>query len=470
MLQLSKNANPNYLCQIVKIGKTSPVPNSDHLLMTVVQGNTVIVNKAVKEGHFMIYFPVECQIQDWYLKQNNLYSSKELNLDSTKKGFIGNNGRVRCIKLRNQPSQGLLMPLNSITDNLSKLIYTEGLEFDTVDNQLLVKKYIVKTTTPQTSKLKNVKKTKEASFSKVIENQFNYHINTPQLGKNLHKIEPTDIISITRKLHGTSGISSYVLCKVKSGKAARFVNWINNKIMYPIINLFVYNTGHSELQSQEYDYLYSSRKVIKNDKVKASEGFYGVDVWEYAHEHVKPSLKKGMTMYYEIVGYLPNGKGIQGKYDYGCVPPRENETYTEGKHFKVFVYRITMTNVDGFITEYTAKQVQEYCKQHLLTAVPELFYGMSMDYSPIPLEDIISITWNDDRDVDLWRQQFLQDLRDEYLELDCDLCVNEVPDEGIVIRREGLDLDVYKFKSFRFLQHETEELDKGIENIEDNEN
>ncbi len=470
MFKISEKANPNYLCQIVKIGKTVPVPNSDNLLITLVQGNTVIINKSVKEGDFMIYFPVECQISDWYLKRNNLYSSKELNSDNTKRGFIGNNGRVRCIKLRNQPSQGLLMPLTSVTDNLSSLIYHNGLEFDTVNNNLLVKKYVVKQTTIQTSKPKNVKKTKEGDFSKVIENQFNYHINTPQLGKNIHKIEPTDVISITRKLHGTSGISSYVLCKVKPSKSIKFVTWFGNNILFPIARIFTKNPGRSEAQSEKYDYLYSSRKVIKNDKVKADGGFYGVDVWGYAHEHVKPALKKGMTMYYEIVGYLPNGKGIQGDYDYGCVPPRENEEYTEGKHFKVFVYRITMTNVDGFITEYTAKQVQEYCKQHMIKPVPEVFYGMSIDYSPIPLEDIISITWNDDRDTDLWRQQFLQDLRDHYLEIDCDLCANKVPDEGIVIRRECLDLDVYKFKSFKFLQHETEELDKGIENIEDNEN
>ena len=34
-----------------------------------------------------------------------------------------------------------------------------------------------------------------------------------QFNKNLHKFNPNSLISITYKLHGTSGISSYVLCK-----------------------------------------------------------------------------------------------------------------------------------------------------------------------------------------------------------------------------------------------------------------
>ena len=46
-----------------------------------------------------------------------------------------------------------------------------------------------------------------------------------------------------------------------------------------------------------YDYIYSSRTVIKNKYYnrEANGGFYGVDVWKYAHEVVKPYLQKGMT-------------------------------------------------------------------------------------------------------------------------------------------------------------------------------
>ena len=46
-------------------------------------------------------------------------------------------------------------------------------------------------------------------------------------------------------------------------------------------------------------------------------GFYGCDVWAEADKIVKPCLSKGMTAYYEIVGFLPNGGYIQKNYDYG---------------------------------------------------------------------------------------------------------------------------------------------------------
>ena len=58
-------------------------------------------------------------------------------------------------------------------------------------------------------------------------------------------------------------------------------------------------------------------------------------------------------------------------------------------------------------------------------------------------------------------------LRERYLEQDCWMCKNKLPAEGIVIRRETMDLEAYKFKSFRFLEMETKMLDKGEEDIEE---
>ena len=67
-----------------------------------------------------------------------------------------------------------------------------------------------------------------------------------------------------------------------------------------------------------------------------------------------------------------------------------------------------------------------------------------------------------------WHDNFIDALRDKYLEKDSIYCNNKVPEEGIVIRRETSTIDVYKFKSKRFLTHETEELDKGNIDIETN--
>ena len=56
-------------------------------------------------------------------------------------------------------------------------------------------------------------------------------------------------------------------------------------------------------------------------------------------DYIKPFLQKGMTLYYEIVGFLPNGGYIQKNYDYGCVPPKNEQDYKPEVNFKVRIYR-----------------------------------------------------------------------------------------------------------------------------------
>lgn len=47
------------------------------------------------------------------------------------------------------------------------------------------------------------------------------------------------------------------------------------------------------------------------------------------------------------------------------------------------------------------------------------------------------------------------------------MCNNKVPCEGIVIRVEGLDLNVFKLKSDNFFLKETEQLDSEESYIEE---
>ncbi len=58
-------------------------------------------------------------------------------------------------------------------------------------------------------------------------------------------------------------------------------------------------------------------------------------------------------------------------------------------------------------------------------------------------------------------------IKEKYNEKDCFMCKNKLPEEGVVIRVEGLDLEAYKQKSSKFFELETKELDKGEVNIED---
>ena len=161
---------------------------------------------------------------------------------------------------------------------------------------------------------------------------------------------------------------------------------------------------------------------------------------------------------YEIVGFLPNGSYIQKNYDYGCVAPRDNETYTPEKHFKVRIYRITYTNVDGKVLEYSTRQVQQWCEKNGLIPVEEYYYGKAKDLYP------------DIDPAEHWNENFLDRLANESafnMEKNSPVCKNKVPHEGLVIKIEDGMSRAFKLKCFKFLNKEQEALDKGEENIED---
>lgn len=257
-------------------------------------------------------------------------------------------------------------------------------------------------------------------------------------------INPDDLIHISEKIHGTSGISAYVLCKKE-------------------LNLFgkIKKLFKKDYEELDYDYIYSSRTVVKNRyyNKNVGSGYYGVDVWGEADKYLRPYLEKGMTFYYEIVGYLPTGSYIQKDYDYGCVTPKANEQYTPEKHFKVRIYRITLTNVDGKVHEFSAREVQQYCKTHGLTPVKELYYGYAKDLYP-----------ELDRS-EHWHMNFIEALANDkerfYMEENSPSCTNTVPNEGIVIKSENMRSEAFKLKCFNFLNKEQKELDKGETNVED---
>ena len=260
-MKLNKPKNENYSAIVVEIKTLIPLDKCDFVQGAIIMGNQVIVSKDVKIGDIGLYFPLECQLSKEYLSNNNLYNKHELNVDNTKKGYFDENGRIRCQRFRGHKSEGLFMPIGSLSfifpdifnPSSTGLWYKGDFKinigdcFDELNGTPICSKYVIKQNrTPGASGSKSNKTTKKYE-SKLVENQFRFHTDTSMLYRNLHRIEPNSLISITYKLHGTSGISSYVLCKKK-------LNWIEK-----LLHKFKVN-----IKTEEYDYLYSSRKVIKN--------------------------------------------------------------------------------------------------------------------------------------------------------------------------------------------------------------
>ena len=450
-----KKANENYLSKIVKIDsfRKHNDPEVQKLKCCTIDGYNMITGIDSEPGLY-VYFPALSQINPDFLSYANLYKHKEMNKDPEQSGMFEDNGRVKAIKLRGELSEGFILPLIvlenyiiSVTNKELKDV-KEGTEFDAVEHDgkefWISKKYVAKKQYSQGTGSSSGKTRYKVPkrLDRVRDDQFRFHYSTVVIKKCPYVINPESLIQMSYKIHGTSGISAYVLCHQPLTWKQKIAKWL---------------TGES---FDRYDYIYSSRTVIKNKfyNPEVGSGYYSADIWAEADKIVKPHLRRGETAYYEIVGYLPNGGYIQKKYDYGCVPPKEGETYTHEKHFKVRIYRITQTNVDGKVLEYTPRQVQQWCAQVGLTPVEECFYGRAGDLYP---------------DLDPsnhWSENFIDRLSNDkrfHMELDSPHCVNKVPHEGVVIKIEDGASRAFKLKCFRFLNKEQELLDKGEENIED---
>lgn len=477
----------NYLARVINVTEDdfTPHPNPEvtKLKRCKVGVDTlynVIVHIDSTPGKY-VFFPALSQINPEFLRYANLYRDPAMNANSECTGMFENNGRVKTIRIKGtrtivDPSTGIKseirlsgavsdgflieldVVLGFITSTFNVACESNDIQtdvwFDTIEHNgksfWLSRKYIIKTqqTRQQRSaehtqkSSKHGKQKKKKRFNRVIDNQFNYHYDTVLVKKVPFAVQPDDYIHVSSKVHGTSFIVSNVICNEEP------ITWKDKIIKFL--------TGKN---LTAYDFLYASRTKIKNQYIDDNgPTFNGCDIWKYAYDVVKPNLPKGYTVYGEIIGFLPSGSYIQKGYDYGCVPPVNGEEFTHEKHYKVRVYRVTITNPDGIVHEFTPREVQTWCIANNLTPVTELYYGKAKDLYPD-----LDITAN-------WHQNFWDRMADDtnfYMEMKSPDCVNNVPHEGVVIKIDDNKSRAFKLKTFMFVNGESKQLDNGETNIED---
>ena len=422
----------NYTATVVKIDNIRDHSNADRLSCTNLFGNNVIISKDTQIGDIGLFFPLESQLSEEFATANDLIRRKDEN-GNVVGGMFEQNRRVKACTLRGEKSMGFYAPISSLEKvfadaNKEMPIVKIGQEFEEIDGVKICCKYIIPTKKQQCSTAKS-KKSKKPRESRIIEGQFAFHFDTAQLAKNLHKVKLDSLVAITWKMHGTSAIFSNCLVKKKLG-------WYEK-----ILKAFGVN-----IIDTEYDHIFSSRKVIKNGLV-GCEGFYGEDIWSDAGKHFVNRLHKGETVYAEIVGYTPGGKMIQKDFDYGCKPGE----------YKIYIYRITQTNMDGVVTELPWHQVVHRAIEIGFEATPTIYYGKVKDH--FNMLDCNSM------------ENYFELLQNHYVyDQDSQFCKNKVPEEGIVVRIElGDGIENLKLKSFAFLGHESKMLDSGEADMESEE-
>lgn len=433
-MHLKAPINKNYCATVVEIPNLYPLIGCDNVVGTKIFGSQVIVGKDTGENMRGLYFPVETQLTSDFLSHNNLFRDPLLNVDQTQKGYFELNGRIRAVKFRGHKSEGFFIPLASLlpfVDVKDLSTMPIGEEFDEINGVSICKKYTINTSRTAGSGNKEGRRA-DVRISRIVKGQVHLHDDTDNLRKNLHKVTPYDIISITDKYHGTS----FGVANVLTNKKLKWYERLLLKLKVAIVTTC-------------YDLVYFSRRVIKNEyETKAHTHFYKYDLWADIKESLKEKIEKGITLYGEAVGFTKTGEYIQDGYDYGSKP----------KEFRTFIYAITSTNTDGVVTRFSRGQVKDYCLKHNLETPREFYYGPAMY--------VVDMNHCEEE----WSKCFLEKLEYLYLEKDCIVCKNKVPAEGIVVAVDDLqEYKGYKLKSYRFLERETKQLDEGKINMESQE-
>jgi hypothetical protein len=391
--------------------------------------------------------------------KDELIKERDKLIDSVKNkvGFFNKHGRVRCIKLKGTPSYGFIFSKSELSNAFPDAINLKledhlGEDFDTVCSELFVKAYVppVKSVKEHVQGSgKNLSKRADR-FDRMVPGEFKFHYDTQPLGKNMWKFEPDDIVIIDNKIHGSQACFSNI--KTKYPNKLNIFKKVINVIYKHFKKEEKYPTYHID-----YGFVYSSRKVIKNKDINPnqSQGYYNSDIWGYWAEKIKEYVPKNWSIYGEIYGYTPDGSYIQKDYDYGC---KSGES-------KFTPYRISIHDpeTDDW-TEMNKEDVYNWTVD-LLNKHPELhnklvpidifYHGRFRDLYP---NIKVNSEWHDNV---LYAMQ--ADTENFGMELMEPLCVNVVPREGLIIRKDNDKVpEAFKLKTDAFKAKERQQIDEGI--------
>lgn len=383
---------------VVEIKDLKPHNNADKLQLVTFFGETVIVGLETKIGDIGIYFPCDLQLSEEYCDVNDLCRKRA---DGTNgKGYLERDKRnIKAISLRGEKSYGLYAPLTSLESFGDITQLRVGDTIDVFNGHEICKKYIPRSNTRRGSYSEGNKTRKHKA---PVAPLFMEHADTEQLAYNLGAFKCGDEIEITLKMHGTSQRTGYlpVLKGYKDNWTHLVRNWLwfqFNRITHKN-DLYTTTDGfkHGE-PVYDWGYVSGTRRTVLED---FEGGYYGSNEFREAHsKFFEGKLWKGETVYYEVVSFTDDGTPIMSK---GKVPKEAQSQYgtemvfhygrSEGSD--IYVYRMTMTNEDGDVVEYTPDFMRYRCEQMGVKTVPVLWrgtipYAMDDIESPIPGHRIV---------------------------------------------------------------------------------
>jgi RNA ligase (TIGR02306 family) len=274
--------NQNSVCYVARINEIKPIEGADKIELAVVGGwNCVIQKGQYAEGGLVIVATTDAVIPQELSDAMNVTS------------YLRKGQRVRTVKLKGIYSECLIIPFN-MTVGRTKVIKTWK-EGDDLMEAMGIFKYEPPVQMRQLGSGRKVRYQENSNFQ--VYYKFPNIKNVPSM------FTGSDLVEITRKIHGTNARYGIVK-KSKISLWDKIVKFLGNKWV-------------------EYEFVVGSHNVEKGSD---SQGFYDTNVWyEIAEKYnIKEKMwdiakfrgaediGTGMILYGEIYG-----AGIQKGYDYG---------------------------------------------------------------------------------------------------------------------------------------------------------
>lgn len=404
-----------YITTIKELRKHS---NADRLQCCTIFGNNIIVDLSYSDGQKVVFFPTDGQLSEEFVSDNNLVRKKDESGNNIG-GYLDPDKRnITALKLRGEKSEGIVLPVEVLDKYIDTSKLNDGEQITILNGHEICRKYIPvsnkKKSTSNETKIKNKKETKE----RITYPFFSEHADTSQLVYNQGAFKTGDTCYLTLKMHGTSARTANTLEITKKKR---------HLILKKVFKI-------KDKEVKQFKCVSGTRRTTLNN---FDGGYYGSNGFRQKyHDMFKEKLPKGMEVFYEIVGYTEGNSTIMGKcsnklvkdkefakqygaetvFSYGC-EVGENDCY---------VYRMTMTNDDGYTVELPWEQVEIECEK--------------MGVKPVMLfEKFIFTTWED-----------LLERVEKYYDGADPIGKTHVR-EGVVIRIDNREkFTAYKHKNFSF--------------------
>ena len=383
-----------YKAYITKLTNVRKHPNADRLQLGECFGNTVCVDMTYSDGQTGIYFPSDGQLSVEFAEANNLLRKKDENGNNIGGYMDPEKRNVKAITLRGEKSDGLFLPLKSLEPFGDTSSLQVGDTITVFNGHEICTKYIPRTNHRQHTGGGNRTRKKKVPVAPL----FMEHADTEQLNYNLSVFHPGDLIEITLKMHGTSQRTAYL--PVFKGYKRTLKDRLLRREGMP-----VYDWG----------YVSGTRRTVLEDY---DGGYYGSNKFREPHsKFFEGKLLKGEEVFYECVGFTDNGTPIMPPGDnkkvdrmngdkefskqygpttvfsYGCDPKGYLVNSEDAvPQSDIYVYRMTMTNEDGDVVEYTPDYMRYRSEQMGAKCVPLLYRDIIPDqpWKPIDNDDGIS--------------------------------------------------------------------------------